>query len=223
VPRSRSTVHRSSEASNLTAASSVNPFDQVVTPWSGLLPYEDKVAFDSIELGRLILMRLSGSVKYVRDGLLALRLWFLRKVMKMDIHPSVQISLKANLDMTNPTGVHVDEGTYIAFHAVVLAHDMSRLLMTDTYIGRNCFIGAYSIILPGVRVVDGCIVGSGSVVTSDVPSHCIVAGNPAKIIRSGIRTRSWGILEDAYAKVEAVKGTEQAKEPGRNAEAEGLR
>jgi acetyltransferase-like isoleucine patch superfamily enzyme len=145
----------------------------------------------------------------VRDCLLEVRLWFVRKVMKMDIHPTVKISLKANLDLTNPTGVHIDEGTYISFHAVILAHDMSRLLMTDTYIGKNCFIGAYSIIMPGVRVGDECIVGSGSVVTSDVSSYSIVAGNPAKVIRSGIRTRQWGILEDAYAKAVATESEAQ--------------
>jgi acetyltransferase-like isoleucine patch superfamily enzyme len=151
------------------------------------------------------LHRLRLSVLYIRDGLLAARLWFLRRIMRMHIHPTVRISLKANLDLTNPGGVHIDEGTYVAFNAVVLAHDMSRLLMVDTYIGKNCFIGAYSIIMPGVRIGDECIVGSGSVVTVDVPPHSIVAGNPAKIIRSGIRTRKWGILEEAYAKAEAEK------------------
>jgi acetyltransferase-like isoleucine patch superfamily enzyme len=140
----------------------------------------------------------------MRDGPIAVRLWFLRKILKMDIHPSAKISLKANLDLTNPMGVHIGKDTYIAFHAVILAHDMSRLIMTDTYVGQNCFIGAYSIVMPGVRIGDECIVGSGSVVTADVPSYSIVVGNPAKIIRSGIRTRKWGILEDAYAKVEAV-------------------
>lgn len=116
----------------------------------------------------------------------------------MDIHPDVKISLKANLDFTNPRGVHIDEGTYIAFRAVILAHDMSRLLHTNTYIGRNCFIGAHAIIMPGVRVGDGCIVGTGAVVTKDVPSHSIVVGNPAKVVRSGIKTVKWGILEGAY-------------------------
>lgn len=146
-------------------------------------------------------------VGVIRDGLLKIRLWFLRKVMKMDIHPTVKISLKANLDLTNPRGVHIGEGTYIAFYAVVLAHDMSRLIMTDTYIGRNCFIGACSIIMPGIRVGDECIVGSGSVVASDVPSYSVVVGNPAKVIRSGIRTRAWGILEEAYSKAEAAERT----------------
>jgi acetyltransferase-like isoleucine patch superfamily enzyme len=137
----------------------------------------------------------------IRNTLIGVRLWYLRKILKMDIHPTVKISLKANLDVTNPGGVHLGEGTYVAFHAVILAHDMSRLMMTDTFIGKNCFIGAYSIIMPGIRVGDECIVGSGSVVTSDVPAHSVVAGNPAKIIRSNVRTRKWGILEDAYTKV----------------------
>jgi serine acetyltransferase len=123
----------------------------------------------------------------------------------MDIHPTVKISLRANLDLTNPSGIHIDEGTYIAFHAVVFAHDMSRLIMTDTYIGKNCFIGSYSIIMPGVRVGDESVVGSGSVVTVDVPPHSIVGGNPAKILRSGIRTLKWGVIEDAYARAMATE------------------
>jgi acetyltransferase-like isoleucine patch superfamily enzyme len=41
--------------------------------------------------------------------------------------------------------------------------------------------------LAGVVIGDEVIVGAGSVVTKDVPSHCIVAGNPARIIKAGIR------------------------------------
>ena len=156
--------------------------------------------------------RLLGGAFRIREHLIGLRLWFLRKIVKMDIHPTVKISLRANLDLTNPSGVHIDEGTYVAFHAVILAHDMSRLMMTDTYIGKNCFIGAYSIVMPGVRVGDECIVGSGSVVTDDVPSHSIVAGNPAKMIRSDIRTSKWGILQDAYAKAADAETTFQGQD-----------
>ena len=116
----------------------------------------------------------------------------------MDIHPSVRFSLSAKLDLTNPRGIHIGEGTYVAFGAVLLSHDMSRLVHAHTTIGRNCFIGARAVILPGVTVGDECIVGSGAVVTKDVPSHSVVAGNPARIIRSGIRTVQFGILEDAY-------------------------
>lgn len=141
---------------------------------------------------------LGRAVLHVRHALIASRVFYLRKIRQMDLHPQVRVSLKANLDRTNPRGVHVDEGTYIAFGAVILAHDMSRLLHTDTHIGRNCFIGAHSIIMPGVRIGNECIVGSGSVVTKNVPSRSIVVGNPARVVRSGIRTVKWGILKDAY-------------------------
>jgi acetyltransferase-like isoleucine patch superfamily enzyme len=139
-----------------------------------------------------------------RKHVLAWRIAYLRKIVKMDVHPDVQLSLKAHLDLTNPQGVHIDEGTLVAFGAVILSHDMARALSTDTYIGRNCFIGAHAIILPGVRVGDGCIVASGSVVTRDVPAGSIVGGNPAKVIRSGIRTRKWGVLEEAYQEAAAL-------------------
>ena len=134
----------------------------------------------------------------VRTRLLAARIWFLRRFHGMDIHPGCRISLKANLDRTNPSGVHIDDGTYVAFGAVVLAHDMSRVLTTDTYIGKNCFIGAHSIILPGVRIGDQCIVAAGTVVTQDVPPNSIVGGNPGKVLRTGITTIRWGILKEHH-------------------------
>lgn len=49
-------------------------------------------------------------------------------------------------------------------------------------IGKNCWIGARSIIYAGVKIEDGAIVAAGSVVTKSVPKCAIVGGNPAKII-----------------------------------------
>lgn len=77
-----------------------------------------------------------------------------------------------------------------------MAHDMCRRLKTTTKIGRCCFIGVNAIIMPGVTIGDEVVVGSGAVVTKDVPSNCIVAGNPAKVIRQGIHTRKYGMIED---------------------------
>lgn len=55
--------------------------------------------------------------------------------------------------------------------------------ISPVIIGNDVFIGARSIVLKGVKIGDRSIVGAGSVVTKEIPSDCIVAGNPAKIIK----------------------------------------
>lgn len=50
-------------------------------------------------------------------------------------------------------------------------------------IGDNVYIGAGALIMNPVNIGDNVIIGAGSVVTKDVPSNCVVAGNPARIIR----------------------------------------
>lgn len=50
-------------------------------------------------------------------------------------------------------------------------------------IGKNCFIGASSIILKGVSIGDNAVVAAGSIVTKDVDKNTIVAGSPAKLIK----------------------------------------
>ena len=53
-------------------------------------------------------------------------------------------------------------------------------------IGNHVWIGARTIITKGVTIGDGSVIGAGSIVTHDVPPNCLVAGNPAKIIRENI-------------------------------------
>ncbi len=50
-------------------------------------------------------------------------------------------------------------------------------------IDDHVWIGSHVIILPGVHIGSYAVIGAGSVVTKDVPSHCLVAGNPARVIR----------------------------------------
>ena len=64
-------------------------------------------------------------------------------------------------------------------------NDINKLLIDKKYAivtGKNCWLGANSVILPGVTLGDNVIVGAGAVVTKSFPSNCVVAGNPAKII-----------------------------------------
>ena len=53
-------------------------------------------------------------------------------------------------------------------------------------IGDNVWVGANSVILPGVTIGTGVVVGAGSIITKDIPDYAVVAGNPAKIIKSRI-------------------------------------
>jgi acetyltransferase-like isoleucine patch superfamily enzyme len=53
----------------------------------------------------------------------------------------------------------------------------------DITIGNNCWIGMNSIILKGVEIGDNSVIGSGSVVISDVPPNCLAAGTPAKVVK----------------------------------------
>ena len=50
-------------------------------------------------------------------------------------------------------------------------------------VGKNVWIGANSVILPGVTIGDNSVIGAGSTIIGDVPSYSVVARNPAKIIR----------------------------------------
>ncbi len=135
----------------------------------------------------------------LRNRLLYARTWYFRTVYGMDIAKDVRISLKARIDKTNPKGLSIGEKTMVTFDAIVLSHDYaSRRHSAKTVIGSRCFIGCASIILPNITVGNHCIVAAGSVVTRDIPDNCIVAGNPAKIIKTDIETVDYGMLSERY-------------------------
>jgi nucleoside-diphosphate-sugar epimerase len=77
------------------------------------------------------------------------------------------------------------------------ARDLATGQVRPIRIGGRCFIGGGSMILPGVTVGDEVIVAAGAVVTRDVPPRSIVAGNPARIIRSDIEVVRFGRLKSA--------------------------
>ncbi len=142
-------------------------------------------------------MRSLNKFKQVRNIILDLRRQYYVRVWGMNIHETARFSLSAKLDRTYPKGINIGAGSYVAFDACVLSHDMTRGLYLDTIIGKNCFIGGRSLILPGITIGDGAIVGAGSVVTKDVPAGCAVAGNPARVIKEDIKVGLYGRLESA--------------------------
>ncbi len=140
----------------------------------------------------------------IRNLLVTIKRHWYRRVWGMDIHPTAQFSLSTKFDRTFPIGVHVGPYSYIAFDARILTHDRTRGLYLHTRVGANCFIGGCSLILPGVEIGDNCVVGAGSVVTKSVPPRSIVAGNPAKVIRSDIEVGEYGRFLDADATESAL-------------------
>lgn len=136
--------------------------------------------------------------------------WY-RRFWGMKIGDDCRISRSAKLDRTNPTGIHIGDSTLVSFDAAILTHDFVGNRHVDTFIGSNCFIGARSIIMPGIRVGDHSIVGAGAVVIADVPPNSIVAGNPAKIIRSDVVTGRWGIFDKRFLEVEAERMAREAR------------
>ena len=89
------------------------------------------------------------------------------------------------IDKTNPKGLGEAQlgRTVVTFDAIILSHDYaSRRHAAKTVIGTHCFIGCGSIILPNITIGNRVMLAAGSVVTTDIPDNCIVAGNPAKVM-----------------------------------------
>ena len=90
--------------------------------------------------------------------------------------------------------IKILEGATIAQEAYLCTgtHDFEKptmqLITEKIIIGKNSFIGARAMVLPGVEIAENAIIGAQSVVTKDVPANDIFAGNPARKI--GVRKTS---------------------------------
>jgi acetyltransferase-like isoleucine patch superfamily enzyme len=109
-----------------------------------------------------------------------------------DLKKTTIVERNVNLGRVYPEAIHIGNNTTISSGASILSHEHNKRvnglpLKREVFIGDRCSIGTGAIILGGVKIGNEVIVGAGSVVVKDVPSNCIVAGNPARIIRTGIR------------------------------------
>jgi maltose O-acetyltransferase len=102
------------------------------------------------------------------------------------------IGLGAYISGPVEIGANVIMGPGVVLLAINRVYgDVTRPVITQGYeepativIGDDVWIGANVVILPGRRIHDGAVIGAGSVVTDDVPAGAVVAGNPARPIRS---------------------------------------
>lgn len=94
------------------------------------------------------------------------------------------------IDQSHCWLIEIGDNVTLAPNVHILAHDASMWYecgytkIAPVHIGDNVFIGAGSIIMPGVTIGDDVVVGAGSVVTRDVEPGSVVAGNPAKKIKN---------------------------------------
>ena len=100
----------------------------------------------------------------------------------------------ANFNFRAVDDTHIYVGDYTMFGTnVILAtagHPILPKLRQEAYqynmpvhIGKNCWLGAGVIVLPGVTIGDNTVIGAGSVVTKDIPSNVVAVGNPCRVLR----------------------------------------
>jgi len=87
-------------------------------------------------------------------------------------------------------GIEIGDRTQLGPACLITTteHDYQRRDLRTEFrkvtIGKGVWIGANSLILPGVTIGDDCVIGAGSVVTRDIPSGSIAVGSPARVIKS---------------------------------------
>ena len=100
----------------------------------------------------------------------------------------------ANFNLTCVDDTHIYIGDYTMFGSNVTVATAGHPLLPSlrekgyqynmpVHIGRNCWIGAGAIILPGITIGDNVVIGAGSIVTKDLPSNVLAVGNPCRILR----------------------------------------
>jgi len=108
------------------------------------------------------------------------------------VHFGRNIYVNFNLTLVDDTHIYVGDYCQIGPNVVLATagHPIDPELRKAGYqynapvrIGRNCWLGAGVIVVPGVTIGDNVVVGAGSVVTRDLPDNVIAVGSPCKILR----------------------------------------
>lgn len=97
-----------------------------------------------------------------------------------------------NLTLVDDTHIYVGDNTMIGPNVTLATagHPILPELREKGYqynmpvkIGKNCWLGAGVIVLPGVEIGDNTVIGAGSIVTKNVPSNVVAVGNPCRVMR----------------------------------------
>lgn len=121
------------------------------------------------------------------------------------VHFGKNVYANFHLTLVDDTDIYVGDYTMFGPNVTVATagHPILPALREQVYqynmpvfIGRNCWIGAGAILLPGVHIGDGTVIGAGSVVTKDIPANVVAVGNPCRVLRPiGARDREYYFKE----------------------------
>lgn len=108
------------------------------------------------------------------------------------VHFGKGVYANFNLTLVDDTHIYVGDYTMLGPNVTIATagHPILPELREKAYqynspvhIGRNCWLGAGVIVLPGVTIGDNTVIGAGSVVTKDIPSNVVAVGSPCHILR----------------------------------------
>lgn len=108
------------------------------------------------------------------------------------VHFGSHIYANFNLTLVDDTHIYVGDYTMFGPNVTIATagHPISPVLREKVYqynapvhIGRNCWLGAGVIVVPGVTIGDNSVIGAGSIVTKDIPDNVVAVGNPCKVMR----------------------------------------
>lgn len=109
-----------------------------------------------------------------------------------NVHFGNGVYANFNLTLVDDTHIYVGDYTMIGPNVTIATagHPILPQLRQQglqynmpVRIGRNCWLGAGVIVLPGVTIGDNVVVGAGSVVTKDLPSNVVAVGSPCRVLR----------------------------------------
>ena len=117
------------------------------------------------------------------------------------VHFGNNVYANFNLTLVDDTHIYVGDGTMFGTNVVIataghpilpqLRERVGQFNM-PVHIGKNCWLGAGVIVLPGVSIGDNTVVGAGSVVTKDIPANVVAVGSPCRVLREiGERDREY--------------------------------
>lgn len=100
----------------------------------------------------------------------------------------------ANFGLTLVDDTHIYVGDYTMFGPNVVIASAGHPLLPElreqgyqynapVHIGKNCWLGAGVIVVPGITIGDNTVIGAGSVVTKDIPQNVVAVGNPCRVLR----------------------------------------